>query len=96
VVLEVTATTESGVVVLMGKKTYWEIGLDLDGDHRLGAWQIKEIVDLSLPPRKNTAERFIAELPHGTKRAEIEVKVTSFPTPKTEIPVHRVVKTIAF
>jgi len=96
VVLEVTAKTDSGTVIPMGKKEYWEVGLDLDGDHRLGAWQIKEILDLSLPPRKTTMERFITELPEGTKSAEIEVKVTAFPSPKTEVPVHKVVKTITF
>lgn len=95
-VLEVTAKTESGIVVSMGRKAYWEVGLDLDGDHRLGAWQIKEIVDLALPPRKTTAERFIAELPEGTKSAEIEVKVTAFPVPNNEIPLYRVVKKITF
>jgi hypothetical protein len=96
VVLEVTAKTDSGIVVVMGKKEYWEVGLDLDKDHRTGAWQIREIVDLSLPPRKTTEERFITELPEGTKNAEIEVKVTAYPAPKTEVPVHKVVKTITF
>jgi hypothetical protein len=72
------------------------VGLDLDGDHRVGAWQIKEILDLSLPPRKTTKERFITELPEGTKSAEIEVKVTAYPSPKNEVSVHKVVKTIRF
>jgi hypothetical protein len=94
--MEVTAKTNTGTVVLMGKKEYWEVGLDLDGDHRVGAWQIREIVDLSLPPRKTTTERFITELPEGTKSVEIEVKITAYPTPKTEVPVHKVVKTITF
>jgi hypothetical protein len=94
--MEVTAKTNTGTVVLMGKREYWEIGLDLDGDHRVGAWQIREIVDLSLPPRKTTSERFITELPEGTKSAEIEVKVTAYPSPKTEVPVHKVMKTITF
>jgi hypothetical protein len=94
--MEVTAKTNTGTVVLMGKREYWEIGLDLDGDHRVGAWQIREIVDLSLPPRKTTSERFITELPEGTKSAEIEVKITAYPSPKTEVPVHKVTKTITF
>jgi hypothetical protein len=94
--MEVTAKTNTGTVVLMGKKEYWEVGLDLDGDHRVGAWQIREIVDLSLPPRKTTTERFITELPEGTKSVEIEVKITAYPSPKTEVPVHKVVKTITF
>jgi len=80
----------------MGRKEYWEVGLDLDGDQRMGAWQIREIVDLSLPPRKTTAERFITQLPEGTTSAEIEVKITVWPAPKTEVPVHKVMKTIRF
>jgi hypothetical protein len=96
VVLEVTAKTDAGTVVVMGKKEYWEVGLDLEGDHRLGAWQIKEILDLTLPPRKTTAERFISELPENTKSADVEVKVTYFPAPKTELVVHKVVKKLAF
>jgi hypothetical protein len=94
--MEVTAKTNTGTVVPMGKKEYWEVGLDLDNDHRMGAWQIREIVDLSLPPRKTTTERFITELPEGTKSAEIEVKITAYPSPTTEVPVHKVMKTITF
>jgi hypothetical protein len=39
---------------------------------RLGAWQIKEILDLSLPPRAVTQEKIIKELPAGTKSADVE------------------------
>lgn len=95
-VLEVTAKTDAGTVVNMGKKEYWEVGLDLDGDHRVGAWQIKEILDLTLPPRKTTEERFISELPEGTKSADVEVKVTYYPSPKTELVVHKVMKKLTF
>jgi len=31
-----------------------------------------------------------------SKRADVEVKVTMFPSPKEEIIVHRVIKTIDF
>jgi hypothetical protein len=96
VVLEVTAKTDAGTVVNMGKKEYWEIGLDIDGYHRVGAWQIKEILDLTLPPRKATKERFVTELPEGTKSAEVEIKVTYYPSAKTELPVHKVVKKLTF
>ncbi len=75
-VLEVTAKTDRDTVINIGKKEYWELGVDIDGDHRLGAWQIKEIIDLTLPPRKTTEERFVAELPVDIKSAEVEVKVT--------------------
>ena len=38
-VLEVTAKTDKGTVVPIGKKEYWELGMDMDGYHRVGAWQ---------------------------------------------------------
>lgn len=97
-VLEVTAKTDKGTVVNIGKKEYWELGMDLDGDHRMGAWQIKEIIDLTLPPRKTTAERFLQELPQDTKNAEVEIKVTYYPsgTDKKGIEVHKVVKKLNF
>ncbi|MBI5640836.1 MAG: hypothetical protein HZA17_10450 [Nitrospirae bacterium] len=91
-----TAKTDQGVVISIGKKEYWEIGIDLDGRHRVGAWQIKEIVDLTLPPRKTITERFLAELPAGTKSAEIEVRVSYLPASKVEIGVARIVKRLIF
>jgi hypothetical protein len=80
----------------MGKKEYWEIGYDLDGKQRMGSWQIKEIVDLSLQPRERIEERFLSELPENTKSAEVEVKVTMFPTPQMELLIHRVMKKLDF
>ena len=94
-----TAKTDKGAVINIGRKEYWELGMDVDGDHRLGAWQIKEIIDLTLPPMKTTKERFVAELPPDTKSAEIEIKVTHYPSGITGKPVlelHRVVKTLSF
>lgn len=72
--------------------------MDVDGDHRLGAWQIKEILDLTLPPMKTTKERFVQELPQDTKSAEIEVKVTFFPSGPAGKPleIHKVVKNLSF
>jgi hypothetical protein len=96
VVLEVTAKTDKGTVVPMGKKEYWELGMDTDGYHRVGAWQIKEIVDLTLPPRKTTKERFVTELPEGTTAADVEVKVTYLPGPKTELVIHRETRKLTF
>jgi hypothetical protein len=96
VVLEVTAKIDNGVVVPIGRKDYYEIGYDLGGKQRMGSWQIKEIVDLALQPGKKTEERFVKELPEGTGSAEIEIKVSLWPDPKTELVVHRVVKKISF
>ena len=79
-VLEVTAKTDKGTVVPIGKKEYWELGMDMDGYHRIGAWQIK----------------FVTELGEGVKSADVEVKVTYFPAAKTELVVHEATKKLTF
>jgi hypothetical protein len=96
VVLEVTAKTDQGTLILIGRREYMEIGYDLDRNQRMGSWEIKEILDLSLQPGGKAEERFVAEMPEGTRRADVEVRVTMFPSPKEEIIVHRVIKTIDF
>jgi len=96
VVLEATAKTDNGTLIPLGRREYLEIGYDLDGAQRMGSWQIKEILDLSLQPARRTGERFVAELPAGTKSAEVEVRVTMFPSPKKEILIHETKKTIHF
>lgn len=97
-VLEVTAKTDKGTVIDMGRKEYWELGMDIDGDHRLGAWQIKEIIDLTIQPRDKTKERFVTELPPDTKSAEVEVKITYYPsgTDKNGLEAQRVTKKLNF
>jgi len=94
--MDVTAKTDSGAVIVVGKKEYREIGLDLEGNERLGAWQIKEIIDLTLPPQKRTEERFIAEFPEGAKSAEVEVVLKYYLTPSYESIVYKVTKKIIF
>lgn len=91
-----TAKTDRGEAVPIGKKEYWEIGLDLDGNHRYGAWQIKEIVDLTLPPRKTVQERFMAELPKGTGSADVEITVTYHPSKKITLEVYKATRKVTF
>lgn len=95
-VLEATAKTDKEETVILGKKEYREIGLDLDGNQRMGSWQIKEIIDFTLQPGKNITERFVRELPEGTQSAEVEITVSMWPNPKTELVVHRLMKKISF
>lgn len=90
-----TAKTDKGTVINMGKKEYWELGMDLDGDHRLGAWQIKEVIDLTLPPKKTTKESFVTELSADTKTAEVEVKVIRHAGSKT-FELYRFTKKLNF
>jgi hypothetical protein len=96
VVLELTAKTDKGNIIPVGMKEFYEIGYDLDGNQRMGSWQIKEIADFSLQPMRVTEERFIQELPDGTKSAEIEISVAMWPSPTKEIIIHKSVKKIVF
>ncbi|OAQ21794.1 hypothetical protein TDIS_0312 [Thermosulfurimonas dismutans] len=64
----------SDKVLHQEKREFFEIGLDIEGRMRYGAWQIKEILDLTLPPIKTREERFLFTLPKDTKEAIIEVK----------------------
>jgi hypothetical protein len=94
--MDVTAKTDKGSVVTIGRKEYREVGLDLNGNERLGAWQIKQIIDLSLPPGKVTRERFVTEFPEGTESADIEVVLRYFHSPTSEILVHKIMKKVRF
>ncbi len=91
-----TAKTDSGKELFIAKKEYREIGLDIEGNERLGAWQIKEIIDLSLPPQKKTIERFTAEFPENTKSVDIEVMLKYFLTPSYESVVYKVTRKVSF
>ena len=94
--MEVTARTDNGSVIAIAKKEYREIGLDTEGNERLGAWQIKQIVDMSLPPKKKTHERFLVEFPENTKSVDVEVNLKYYLTPAYESVVHTVVKKVSF
>ena len=74
-VLEVTAKDEKGNVLYNNEKEYLEIGLDIDGYMRYGAWQIKELLDLTLQPLKTQEENYLFILPKNIKEANVAVNV---------------------
>jgi hypothetical protein len=75
VVLEVTAKDTKGKVLFSEKKNYFEIGVDTDRDMRYGAWQIKEIIDLTLPPLQTQKEQYLMHFDTDTDEVEIEAKL---------------------
>lgn len=85
---------KSGKVLWQQKKEYFEIGLDWDGDRRYGAWQIKDIVDYTLPPRTTTTEKFYLVFEPETKAVDLEVKVRYVHKPGVEFLVHHYKETI--
>ena len=74
-VLEVTAKDDNGKEFYNESKTWFEIGVDTDRDMRYGAWQIKEIIDLTLPPKYTAEEKYLMHFDTDTERIDIEVKL---------------------
>lgn len=56
-------------------KSYYPIGIDLDGFMRYGAWQIKEMIDLTLQPKTVRRERMVFEFDRKIESADITVNV---------------------
>jgi hypothetical protein len=83
VVLDVTAknieeTDPEKQLLFSDQKVWWEIGKDLHGRMRYGAWQIKEIVDLTLQPMQTQKERFLMHFDTDIETVEIEVNLSYF------------------
>lgn len=79
-VLEATAKDSKGNILAEYKKDYIHIGVDLDNYQRHGAWQIKEIVDLSIQPLEVQKERIEMTLPEGTADAVFGVRLVYYLT----------------
>lgn len=65
----------TGKVLYQEERKYFEIGLDLDGYMRYGAWQIKEIVDLTLQPLETRHERFFTTFSKDVTKVDLTVSV---------------------
>ena len=61
--------------VFKATKTWFEIGVDMDRDMRYGAWQIKEIIDLTLPPLQTQKEQYLIHFDTDTEQVEVEAKL---------------------
>ncbi len=82
-VLDVTARNidekDAGKQILFSdQKVWWEIGKDLEGRMRYGAWQIKEIVDLTLQPMETRKERFLMNFDTDIETVEVEVNLSYY------------------
>ena len=70
-----TAKDNKGNELFKAEKTWFEIGVDTDRDMRYGAWQIKEIIDLTLPPKQIQSERYLMHFDTDTEFVTIEAKL---------------------
>ena len=78
------------------QKKYFEIGRDMEGRMRYGAWQIKEIVDLTLQPMEIKKEQFMMNFDTDVENVEIEAVLTYFVSGKIKDVVYSHKENITF
>ena len=83
-------------VLFSEQKKYFEIGRDLQGRMRYGAWQIKEIVDLTLQPLETQKEQFIMHFDTDIEEVEIEANLSYFISGKKGDVVYSISETLEF
>ncbi len=77
-------------------KSYYQIGLDLDGYMRYGAWQIKEFIDLSLQPKTVHKEQVVFEFDKDVQEAEVTVNVYYYISGKKGDIIYTKSKTLTY
>lgn len=65
-------------VMFSTQQKYFEIGRDVQNRMRYGAWQIKEIVDLTLQPMQTRREQYLINFDTDVEEVEIEAKLSYF------------------
>lgn len=83
-------------IMFSDQKNYFEIGRDMEGRMRYGAWQIKEIVDLTLQPLQKQKEQFLINFDTDTEEVEIEANLTYFIKGSQGDVVHSVKETVTY
>ncbi len=94
-VLEVTAKDNKGKEY-KDVKSYYTIGVDLDGYMRYGAWQIKELVDLSLQPKTIQKERVVFKFDKDVTSADVTVNVYYYISGKKGDKIYSTSKHLVF
>lgn len=78
------------------QEKYFEIGRDLQNRMRYGAWQIKEIVDLSLQPMQTKREQYLMHFDTDVEEVEIEAVLSYFVSGKKGDIVYSVKEKISY
>lgn len=100
-VLEVTARNPKAEsadqeILFTVSKAYFEIGRDMQNRMRYGAWQIKDIVDLTLQPMQQAKEQFLMHFDTNIEQVEITTTLTYFISGKSSEVVHQYKELIEF
>jgi hypothetical protein len=88
VVLDVTARQADGKTLYQSSKTWFELGLDATRRMRYGSWQIKDIIDLTLPPLQTQRDRHLMHFDSDTREVTIDVGLRYFLSADKEAVVH--------
>ena len=83
-------------VMFSAQKKYFEIGRDLDNRMRYGAWQIKEIVDLTLQPLEIQKEQFLMHFDTDVEEVEIEANLSYYISGKKGDVIYTVKETVMY
>ena len=78
------------------QKVWWEIGKDLEDRMRYGAWQIKDIVDLTLQPLETRKESYLINFDTDTEEVEIEATLSYYISGKKGDVVYSVAETVLY
>ena len=100
-VLDVTArnlaeTDPEKQLMFSAQKKYFEIGRDLENRMRYGAWQIKEIVDLTLQPMETKKEQFLINFDTDVEEVEIEANLSYFINGKKGDVIYSIKETVLY
>jgi len=101
VVLDVTArnlaeTDPQKQILFQTQEKYFEIGRDLENRMRYGAWQIKEIVDLTLQPLQTRKEQYLINFDTDIEEVEVEATLSYFISGKKGDVVYSVKENLVF
>lgn len=91
-----TAKDVEGNQLFYKEKNWFEIGLDPDRDMRYGAWQIKEIIDLTLPPLQTQREQYLVHFDTDIDEVIVEAKLWYYISGGKGEIVHEEEKTLFF
>lgn len=83
-------------IMFTAQEKYFEIGRDLQNRMRYGAWQIKEIVDLTLQPMQTKREQYLMHFDTDVEEIEIEAILSYFISGKKGDVVYTVKEKITY
>ena len=83
-------------VLFSDQKKYFEIGRDMQNRMRYGAWQIKEIVDLTLQPLETQKEQFLMHFDTDIEEVEVEANLSYYVSGKKGDVIYTVKETLEF